>query len=456
MSNVNISFNSNGITTAQVILVLREKADLGTIVFQQAFTANSQHNYTVLDLNPVMHQVEIWDTNDGTTLNALKGQCDVDAAQSSSGASGSFSYIQFVTGSGIVTGSTTGVCPTDGAAQYVDAGLNNANYIVNKEGFGILQWGRDIDQISGGGFKYINGAVFSGGESYTIIVSNASTIPSSPSSSVAEYNDIVVQTTNITLNSGDRNKLHVFNFSGNVAVITMESLSGVPDKTVWGFNTHRGNQINGEISFQSGQGCYFMGSLRNKIYLGKNEEIKIQVKGGVAYCTHYDGDYANVGMRVYDDIANRANRARQNGTEYDGTVYKRWFDFVQNLPSGQKKTYAEWDDLDADNIQFNNGFYAVNGTNFKVPNMTDLGMYKSTNNLRTVGDYEKWQVGSHFHASGTETDDVAAFQRAASHLARNWNTGNTDSAGTDSTDLNVAAGTENRVRNVSQYCMIII
>lgn len=455
MSNLAISFNTQGILTAQVILVVREKSDLLTIIYQQAFTANSQHNVTITGLNPVMHQVEVWDTPDGTTLNALKGQCDMDAAQGAG--SGSFGWIQFIVGSGVVIGSTTGVCPSDGDTQYVDTGLDGGDYLASKEGFAMLDWSRDIAQISGGGFEFINGQVFTGDESYTVIYTKTSTSVVPPTSA-SELTDVILHTTNATLTLTNRNKLNVFNFAGTTAVLTMETLAGVADKTLYAFSTHRGSQIYGEIAFQSGEGCYFRGLLMNKIYLGKNETIKMIVKTGVCYAIEYTGEYANTGQRVWDDVSDRANRLRLNGTEYDGLVYKRIWEWVLALPSGQKKSYTDWDLQDADNIKYNNGFFAVDLVNskFKVPNMTDLGMYKSTNNSRVVGDYENYVVGSHFHSTGTETQPAPAFQRAASHLARNWNTSNTDSSGSDSTDLNAAAGTENKVRNVSQYPVIII
>lgn len=472
MSNIAISFNTNGIATAQVILVLREKADLLTIVYQQAFTANSQHNVTVTGLNPVMHQAEIWDTPDGTTLNALKGQCDVDAAQSNG--SGSFSYIQFKVGSGVVTGTgitTAGTCPVDAATQYVDTALNTLSYLVTKGGFGVLQWGSEIQQIAGGGFEYIDGQKFSDQEEYTIIIANSSSSVSS--TSTGELTDVILHTSNATLTSTHRNKLNVFNFAGTTAVLTMETLVGVADKVIYAFSTHRGSQINGEIAFQSGQGCYFRGSLKNKIYLGKNETIKMIVKGGACYCVAYDGWYDRVGERIMSDVLSATPNTLplMGGTTpvlYDGTVYKRIYEWLTTVvASGQKVTQAQYDNTITDNgvsIFNNRGKWMVDtlALTFRVPEMLDQ-YPKAVASGRQSGSYEAWQIGGHYHQSGTEPNPIAKYQHGPSHSVRAWSGGPGTTSDAASTDYNSdkadaveTAATTNEVKNIGYYPVVII
>jgi hypothetical protein len=463
MSNINISFNTNGITTAQVILVLREKADLGTIIYQQAFTANSQHNVTVMDLNPVMHQAEVWDTNDGTTLNALKGQCDIDAAQTSG--SGSFSYIQFKVDSGTVTGTgitTAGVCPVDGDTQYVDTALDGLSYLVNKVGAGIMQWGSEIQMIAGGGFEYIDGQVFSGQDEYTIIVAN-STVATSASASSSELTDVIEHTANATLTSTHRNKLNVFNFAGTTAVLTMETLVGVPNKTLYAFSTHRGSQVNGEIAFQSGEGCYFRGALKNKIYLGKNETIKMMVKGGVCYCVYYDGDYARVGEQKMSYVqSGQPNELPCDGlTLYSGTTYKRVYEWLTTvLAAGMKVTQTNYDLSTTQNdttVYYNRGKWMVDtvAQTFRTPDLR--GFYpKAAPSDQAAGEERGWQVGSHYHQAGTEPNPIATFQKGIAHSVRAWSATAGTTSETASTDLNAAAGTKNEVNNIVYYPVVII
>lgn len=464
--NLAIAFNTNGIITANVILVLREKSDLSTIVFQQTFTANSQHNVTVMDLNPVMHQVEIWDTNDGTTLNALKGQCDMDASQGTG--NGGFSYIQFVVGSGVVVGSTA-TCPVDGATQYVDTSLDAVDYLVSKGGFGILTWGTEIQQIAGGGFEYIDGQKFGDLSEYTIIKPGTGVIPVAASSST-ELSDVIIHTADSTLTSTDRGKLHVFNYAGEVAVLTMETLVGVPNKTLWAFNTHQGNQINGEIKFQSGQGCWFKGQLRNRIFLGKNEFIKMLVKSGVCYCIEYNGEYNRIGERVMSDVLSGDNLLPLNGSDCDGTVYKRTYEWLTTVvSSSQKVTYTDYDAAIVENgvtIYTNRGKWAIDTTakTFKTPVMLD-SYPKAVAGGREAGTYQKWQVGAHFHAVGTETDPTGSvFKRVVAHLKRFWSSGNGGSSDGSSTDYNADPNTlatvvvsyANEVKNIGYYPVVII
>ncbi len=464
MSNLAIAFNTNGITTANVILVLREKSDLSTIVYQQAFTANSQHNVTVTDLNPVMHQVEIWDTPDGTTLNALKGQCDMDAAQSSG--SGSFGYIQFKVGTGSVVAvgtPTAGTCPVDNDTQYVDTALDGLNYLVSKGGYGILQWGVEIQAIAGGGFEYIDGQKFSDQDEYTVIVANSNSAPTI-TTSASEITDIVLHTTDDTLASGDRNKLHIFNYAGTTGVLTMETLIGVPNKTLWVFSTHQGSQINGEIIFQSGQGCYVNGVLKNRIFLGKNETLKMMVKTSICYALEYASSTNDlVGTRIMADRNDGPNTLPLNSptTEYDSLIYKRAWDYITNkLASGQKCTYTEYDLTVSDNdvLQyFNRGKIAVNlvSGKFKLPDMRD-NYPKAVAAGRESGAYQGWRVGSHLHQSGTEANPITKFLKGVSQAVRAWAGGASTAPQAASTDLNAAAGVTNEVKNIGYFPCIII
>lgn len=468
MSNIAISFNTQGILTANVILILREKADLGTIIYQQAFTANSQHNVTVTDLNPVMHQAEIWDTPDGTTLGALRGQCDIDAAQNSG--SGSFGYIQFKVDSGVVTGTgitTAGTCPVDGDSQYVDTALDGLNYLVAKGGI-IMQWGSEIQMIAGGGFEYIDGQKFSSFDEYTIIVANSNAgAPTTTSSK--ELTDVIIHTADATLDNTHRNKLNVFNFAGNVAVLTMETLASVTDKTVWVFSTHRGSQINGEIAFQSGEGCYFMGSLRNKIQLGKNETIKMVVKTGVCYCVDYDGCYGQVGDHIMTDINGGDNRLVMDGlTAYDGNTYKRLYDWATTvLAAGQKVTQALYDtqvSVNGVGTYPNRGKYVVD-TTAKTVRLPDIrGNYqRAIDAAGSAGTRMDWQVGAHHHEAGTEPNPIGKFQKGTSHSVRAWSATAGTTSELASTDLNThsdgtiaASGDKNEVNSIMYYPCIII
>lgn len=465
--NLAISFNTNGILTSQVILVLREKTDLLTIIFQQAFAANTQINYTVTGLNPVMHQVEVWDTPDGTTLNTLTGQADMDASQASGG--GSFSYIQFIVGSGVVIGSAAGICPVDGDSQYVDTELDGVDYLVNKVGTGIMNWGKEIDKINGGGFEYIDGQKFSDQEEYTVIKANT-TSAIQPNAGTPELTDVVLHTADATLTSTYRNKLNVFNFSGSTAALTIETLVGVPNKTIYAFSTHQGSQINGEIAFQSGEGCWFRGALKNKIYLGKNETIKMMVKAGVCYCIYYDGWYDRVGERIMSDVltATPNTLPMNNAALYSGTIYKRVYEWLTTIvAAGQKVTQAVYDTTASENnvtVYPNRGKWMVDtvaGT-FRTPDM--IGQYPRAVGIgEQAGRHAGWQVGAHFHEVGTEPDSNARFDRGATHNARAWSAGNSPVNQTASTDLNThsdgtiaSLGANNEVNNIGYYPVVII
>src|SRR5687768_5608326 len=93
MAKIFISFNI--VSTADFLMVVRESDDpLAEVYRSDVLTPpHTIRNVTVDDLNPVMHRVEFWTTSDGTTLDELRGVCDIDASIANEVA---FGFIQFV------------------------------------------------------------------------------------------------------------------------------------------------------------------------------------------------------------------------------------------------------------------------------------------------------------------------------------------------------------------------
>lgn len=320
-----IFINFNIVSTSDCLLVVREKDDPIAEVFRSDLleTPHTQRNLTVDNLNPVMHIVQLWTTSDGTTLDSLLGSCDIDASINNEVA---FGYIQFIVGRG--NGSPE-YDPAPEAEEYVNPDLDGKDYLVFKAGVGPLTWGVDIQTISGGGFEFINGQVFGGEEQYTVQYSNITS--SSTTSSGRSYpSDVVEITADTAFSSTHYGKLlEVVSASSAILTITIASLDTVPNGTIFGINTHNGNQKAVTLQLNVGRYCWINTTSngpqqRNAVYIGRGESVTFIKKGSALRVVQWDGDYRRVGQRIFCDGLAPVNTLPETGGWYLNADYPRF------------------------------------------------------------------------------------------------------------------------------------
>lgn len=394
MAKIFVSFNI--ISTSDFLLVARESDDPLSEVYRSDLLEppHTVRNITINNINPVMHRVELWTTSDGTTLGELRGVCDIDASIANEVA---FDYIQFVVGRG------NGAPEYDPAAeqgQYVNPDLDGKDYLVFKEGFGALKWGIDIQTISGGGFEFINGNLFSEGEGYTVQYSLITS--STTSTSGKSYPEDVVEITgNITFGSTHYNKLIEVNSSSPIVTIDIPSLDAVPNGTLFGINTHNGTQRYVTLQLNTGRYCLINGEQRNAVYIGRAEEVTFIKKGSYLRIVNWDGDYRRVGQRVFTDGLQPANTLPETGDWYLQTDYPRIFNwYVAELPAPELGTGTDDITPDATNITK----WIIGATKFWVPDSSGR-FFRATSSDNTVdiqgprlaGSNQADEVGAHDH-----------------------------------------------------------
>jgi hypothetical protein len=383
MAKIFISFNVT--TTSDIILVVREKSAPLAEVFRQFYAApHTQRNLTVDELTPVIHIVQVWSTSDGTTLEQLKGQCDIDASISNDAA---FTLIQFIVDRG-QTGSPT-YDPVSNQDSYVNPELDGKNYAVFKPGYGALVWDIHIELLTGGGFKYINGQLFSSEEEYTVMVFN--TVQTSTSSSSKSFpEDFVEVTEDETFDSSYYNKMIEANGSSPILTITMPSLASIPDNTKFGINTHNGSQRYITLQLDTGEYCRVAGQNRNAIYVGKAEEVVFQKKGTYLRIVYWNGDYLRVGERVKADGIAPINSFQEIGGWYTKTDYPRIFEwYVNELPVDELGTGTE----DITPSSSNRTKWIIGTTKFWVPDRRNY-FDRNTDGTRKSGNVQSDDVKS--------------------------------------------------------------
>lgn len=423
MATLKITLGQVSITD-HLKIVLSEVSSPLSSVYTQLFAPphSSTRIFTINDLNAVNHYVKWYRSDAGGALIELLHTTEVDIATNGTT---SFELLEIVVNGGR---GAPYYDPAPDQPVYTNPDLIGVEkFKVDKRGYGFVSWEEEIEQIPAGGFQYKDGQNFIEDDRYMLTISKKISAP--PFISGKEIGDVILFNSDLTINSSHYGKLLCFNFAGLTGVATMPALNSIPNMTPFIFNTHQGNQINGEIAFQVGNGLQYRGELLNKVYLGKGEELKFVVKDGVAYALPGWSGYHHLGKRELMDVVglNQLLLNGNGGTMYDGFVYKRaWWYITNKLPALQKVTFAEWEMTQAftytvkalagsgtrvitQTMFINRGFFAVDtalgARNFKVPDDQDMfyralfgiGGADGTRPKNRPGGYQHWGTGPHEH-----------------------------------------------------------
>lgn len=436
MAKIFLSFNI--VSASDMIMVVRDMDDLLSEVYREVFTApHSEREVTIDDVNPVMHRVEFWTTVDGTTLLEKRNTTDVDAGL---GTGTAFTMISFIVDRGL-TGDPNYDPPSD-TSVYSNPNLDGATYSVFKAGYGPLIWGVHIDTITGGGFEYIDGQKFAGGEEFTIFFSNLVTTRETESTK-SFPKDTVEITASDDIDTSHYNKMLEINGSGAVVRMTITDLNAIPNGTIIGMNTHNGTQRYASIKLPSGKFCMVCGETRNEIYLGQWETAYFIKKADELKIITWDGDYWQVGARVHRDGKVPRNGIAENGAWLLKADYPRlWEWYVADLPAGDFFTDATETDPPA---SVNKGKWGHGNTKFWLPNRAGY-FERNISGSRKSGDIQLESIGAHTHpVKPPDANSATGFGKTT--------TGNDAGEGTGiatyNTEANVPFDLENRPENMA-------
>jgi hypothetical protein len=440
MAKIFVSFNI--VSTADFLLIAREKEFPLAEVYRSDLLEppHTQRNITIINLNPVMHSVELWTTTDGTTLEELRGQCDIDASLVNTS---SYDFLQFIVDRG---NGAPYYDPTSGSTQYVNPDLDGKDYLVFKPSYGPLVWGYHIAEITGGGFEFIDGQQFGADEEYTVMINNLVTT-SSTTSGRGYPEDVVEITGDIAFGSTHYNKLIEVNGSSTLVEVDISNIDTIPEGTVFGINTHNGTQRYTVLQLPASKYCLIFGVQRNAVYVGAGEEVTFIKKGAYLRLVNWDGDYRRIGQRIECDGTAPANTLPESGGWYLHTDYPRIFNwYVDNLPPGELGAGADDITPDAGNITK----WIIGATKFWVPD-TRSRFVRNVPIGRLAGSNQADQVGSHTHPgvsaipTGAHGSSSSALTGAIRFLVNTFASGGNNTAtATLTVAENIGGAAENR------------
>lgn len=253
--------------------------------------------------------------------------------------------------------------------------IANVDYRVEQRSIGSLTTAEVINNGTFG-FELTGAQIFNDGDIFFIhwfprLVVN----PANYITQVAGgYLDIIEVIGNLSLGSGDVNKLFDINKTANAVapIITLDALANIGDMKYFGFKMDRGNAINAIIKAQTGEVIYFNGQVYNEIYLGQNEYCKIVKKGTAFHVEMSNINYSSLGhVSTATTLTNNKQFIHAAGSLLDRNIYPKLFNIhVANLTAGNGLiNEANW----AASVGSKTNFTVGDGlTNFRIPDYRGL------------------------------------------------------------------------------------
>lgn len=466
MAKIGLNILATGFTGKLLIRWLEASAPLAEVGRSAAFDFPYDDVYTINDLNPVVHIVQLWQSDDGVALTQLIKQWEIDATLYNEISSVTYQYVVdrgWDNTTPVSTGSEVWADPVNIDTELVDERLDGATkdelYVV-EAGYGP-KTNAEYNLRSGGGIVLLNGKTFDTDVAWFITYNRIITQQANNTGvTTQEIADVVVLTANSNFytdaNDNHYNKLMIANGSGTTLTETFPAFSGIPNGTRAAYNTHRGTQNYLILQFGVGDTIYLNGSLRNVIYLAKGEEIKLRWQGGVGYVESYTGNDKIRGQIIGDTqvrtgaflLCNESTGVL-NGSDYPGI-----YEWLQSLPPGVTVSHAAWA-LEKSRWALD----TIAGT-FRVPHLADLHRrFRST--TEAPGTFQDGAMPEHDHfvfsapGAGTPTYPLRQFSTGGNlgytiegtiNVPSIYKTGKAGTAGL----------TENRVKNFKEIPLVIL
>ena len=254
--------------------------------------------YSINDLNPYVHLVELWRSSDGVALDELIKRWEIDASVYNVARFYRYQY-QVDRGwnnTNQSTGSEVWADPVDLDTVLADERLDGATkdqLRVHQAGYGDML-DAEYDLHSGGGIELLDGNTFNSGTAWFIEreVIQEATVTVSAASIYKGVQTITSDTDFYTDASTNLyNKLVIVEGAGNVVTVTFPDLATIANNTRVTFNTHGGSHKYLALQFDTGDTVNIYGQAKNLVHIAKGQEISLYFYDGVCYITQHPSNY---------------------------------------------------------------------------------------------------------------------------------------------------------------------
>lgn len=474
MANVKLVLNPINVT-GDVILIVQEVQNLGATVYQVTFPPpHTQRNHTIAGLAPVMHRFFFWESPAGSgTLQTLLGSADIDAGISTDAI---LEVLELTVDGGEADD------PVGGSSTYVNSKLIGVKpatpgvdptgpvYQVFQRGVGPKLTSEFTDNPVAGGFTLTGGDAFSSGDVWIVNIYRKLT-STTGQVLTSFFNDILRETADFSIDDSFYNRKIVLAGGGAVRKVTVPSLSGIPARRYFIFDTNEGSYNYAALEFTDG--VLYQGRKAHSIFwLPPGVEICFAIEdvGGIKQGTviYHTGADRRRGALVFDEIADRPGYVLSDGTQYTKAAMPGLYDFVAGLAPGVAVSMATWDadvTLAGKTGKFNRARWAIDlaAETFRVPdrrNLTakalPLGLANDGNRTANVaGGFQLDQLLAHRHLASRQRTKRGTGGDPNEAMMADGGTGFGGSFDFNSGGVEGASG-DNIVRNFGQMPMITL
>lgn len=321
-----------GITNKLVIVIYKTTApstELARIVKNPPHT--SPYNFEFTDLAAGNYIVNIHESTDGIALGNLRHDYWVDAESNDS----IIKVIDFICNRGATYD------PNQGDTQFNHpdtVGLEAKLLFI--PGIGAIPNGIRWHQTATG-VELIDGSAFTDGQECTLVLAGTTTVTAAPPAEVP-FSIVVEKTSDATLTLADLNKVVVLNHPSKLDM-TLPMVGTATDGVGYLFQSETPS---GKIIAGGADKIRFRGADIGYLYLGWGESVRLVKAAGKWYALEAKGQWEQVGRRIGVDNSSsdlqRLNMVLADGSELDGNLYRRLYDFVASLPPAQVMSLTAW------------------------------------------------------------------------------------------------------------------
>jgi hypothetical protein len=349
-----------------------------------------ERKLTIPDLRPVMHTITFWESSDGVLKDMFIMSLDIDCSMLET----QTIIYSYRVGRG---DQEVGVWadPEPESNSMIDKRLIGVpGWIIERRGVGKLLNPEEVTTDTATGEWALTDTMMSYDEVFFAIVERTTAVQPGPQNSSGGSEEVVEVTGNITVDATNHLNKHLHGKVSSAATIDFPLFTTIPASKISVSNHESTAQL--ILAFQLGETAHLLGRALNKIYLGIGEEIEIIWRNNKPYVKRYEGDYRRIGEVVWSRIKDaEPNRLYMDGTTYFVSQQPRLFyEYIDRLPSGQVKTFAEWDTVQSINgIQETpyRGFYAYNAatSQFRMPDLRN----RFIRALKDIGEIDPTRFG---------------------------------------------------------------
>jgi len=397
--NINLTISSAPSITDSIAVRIFKASNPLVVVDAQIFAPphNTPQNVTFADVDPVTFIVNIYETTSLMVTGTLRQ-----------------SFIYQPSYESIEIRPTEFLKMVGGDTSYTNVDWKTWDIdIIYRVAFGPmfepdqLTWITDVDGDVIG-FNLAAGDEFTPDEQFTVQFYPKVQVLSPTVQSAKTITDEEIITVDTVLTDADAGKLLRLQGAGSAFTVSLPAISTTDTFLQYFFASDGGNHVNVTIDVDGGGNINYFGN-RTELHLAQGERAMIIYTGtDYVVLNNIDG-VLRVGDILFqnDKDATVQGAIFADGSLLDRTVYRRLWEYVQQLDASLLIADATWTGSSEQHGKFSDG---DGSTTFRIPRLYSAGYLRGvegTGITRLAGSYQADDVKAHTHTfTRTRTDTI--------------------------------------------------